>query len=82
MACIPAGEAAWGKWELESKSGENGVWWNGRLQPAYWVYKGVQGVVGRVWGIWHKGAEPPSMVPMQDLPLPSTEDLENEGEDA
>ena len=30
-------DGAWGGWVLQSKSGENGVWWTNKLKPAYQV---------------------------------------------
>jgi hypothetical protein len=67
--CFLAEDGTWGEWQLQSKTGENGVWWSGKLQPAYWVYKGAQGILGR-WGPWKGSGD------IQDLPPPSNEDLD------
>ncbi|KAK9814497.1 hypothetical protein WJX72_006792 [[Myrmecia] bisecta] len=37
-------EGAWGKWHLQSKTGENGVWFNGHLQPAFMAWSGARAV--------------------------------------
>jgi len=31
----------WGAWQLESKSGEHGVWWYEQLRPAFSLYHGA-----------------------------------------
>jgi hypothetical protein len=48
-------DGIWSAWELESKSGENGVWWNQQLRSVFTVvnagarvYSTTSGVVGRV----------------------------------
>ncbi|KAK9840748.1 hypothetical protein WJX81_002154 [Elliptochloris bilobata] len=38
-------DGGWGPWHLESKSGENGVWWYEQLRPAFSLYHGAKGVV-------------------------------------
>lgn len=34
-------DGSWGPWHLESKSGENGVWWYEQLRPAFSLYHGA-----------------------------------------
>ena len=45
-----ASDGMWGPWKMISKKGESGVWWRAEQQPAYQLFKGVQGLVGNVAG--------------------------------
>ena len=38
---LPLTDGSWGPWHLESKSGENGVWWYEQLRPAFSLYHGA-----------------------------------------
>ena len=43
LSCaLSAADGSWGPWHLESKSGENGVWWYEQLRPAFSLYHGAR----------------------------------------
>lgn len=42
MRTLCCADGSWGPWHLESKSGENGVWWYEQLRPAFSLYHGAR----------------------------------------
>eukprot|EP00884_Botryococcus_braunii_P010498 jgi/Botrbrau1/1944/Bobra.0005s0037.2 len=44
-------DGLWSEWELESKSGENGAYWNGNLKSVYTVINGAARVYSTTTGV-------------------------------
>jgi len=51
---------------LQSRSGENGVWWTGKLKPAYQVFEGALNVYDGAYGVYNRWA--PSWAPFRQPP--------------
>eukprot|EP00891_Asterochloris_glomerata_P006929 jgi/Astpho2/6929/Aster-01795 len=65
-------DGSWSRWELESKSGENGVTWTDKLKPAYKVLNFVVGTAQAVGNTYHHYA--PGWAPFQFPDSPPTAD--------
>lgn len=61
-------DGSWGGWVLQSTSGENGVWWTGKLKPAYQVFEGALNVYDGAYGVYNRWA--PSWAPFRQPPEP------------
>ncbi|DBA67607.1 hypothetical protein WJX79_004788 [Trebouxia sp. C0005] len=56
-------DGTWGGWVLQSSSGESGVWWTGKLKPAYQVFEGALNVYDGAYGVYNRWA--PSWAPFR-----------------
>lgn len=59
-------DGSWGGWVLQSRSGETGVWWTGKLKPAYQVFEGALTVYDGAYGVYNRWA--PSWAPFRQVP--------------
>ena len=60
-------DGSWGGWVLQSRSGENGVWWTGKLRPVYNVavpaYEAASSAADTAYGVYNRWA--PSWAPFR-----------------
>ncbi len=56
-------DGTWGGWVLQSSSGESGVWWTGKLKPAYQIFEGALNVYDGAYGVYNRWA--PSWAPFR-----------------
>lgn len=67
--CLNVNDAdgSWGGWVLQSRSGENGVWWTGKLRPVYNVavpaYEAASSAADTAYGVYNRWA--PSWAPFR-----------------